>query len=595
MKKNVRIISAAAAALLAVAPVVASSATAKADVTVNNATASSTVTTQTTQATPLNINVSLNATGGTTTAQEAANSVKLSVNGATINGFNSKNVTILDSKGNEVKGSDKLSANDTYKVKVTGLTLSGLTTGTNYTISGGTISGNNISSNKGTYSASDLASTFTFTSNSFQLTDSSLNGTPFFVELGKNSNTQVTSGSVSVTTNSVDAVVEAIKNKYDASISGQAPLAKVNWKDSLRDEVKSALASAGITLNSDGNTFAAPATGSFSVTVTANATNGKSVQLPITVNTATQSVDTSDYPQISIAGSSNAVAGPNQKLDVSNVPALNNIKLNSSLTASDITKALDIKVSKSNQSILSNSSVQVDLSKVNTAVVGTYPVTVSATNPNGKTTTVTFDVTVGEKGQSTKTLVTNADIYTINGNTVTKTSDPALQAGSTISIFGKKVTIKGTSYYRINSSNSNKYILASAVDGTQEKSETHTVMVTSIAYDKDGNKTGNSYKNYTSIDIVPTVFKIKGKTYYKVAGKDEYVRVTNITGNKRTLKHNAYIYWSSKRRTPHTKKMYKGQTVTTYGAAYKFKNGKKYYRIEGCRNNNKRYIKKANF
>lgn len=586
MKKNVRIISAAAAALLAVAPVVASSATAKADVTVNNATASSTVTTQTTQATPLNINVSLNATGGTTTAQEAANSVKLSVNGATINGFDSKNVTILDSKGNTVKGSDKLSANDTYKVKVTGLTLSGLTTGTNYTISGGTI---NKTANKGTYSASDLASSFDFTSNSFQLTDPSLTGTPFFVN---KKNQQVTSGSVNVTTNSVDAVVKAIEDNFDASISGTA---KVNWTDNLEDEVKSALASAGITLNSDGNTFAAPATGSFSVTITANATNGKSVQLPITVNTATQSVDTSDYPQISIAGSSNAVAGPNQKLDVSNVSALNNIKLNSSLTASDITKALDIRVSKSNQSTLDSSSIQVDLSKVNTAVVGTYPVTVSATNPNGKTTTVTFDVTVGEKGQSTKTLVTNADIYTINGNTVTKTSDPALQAGSTISIFGKKVTIKGTSYYRINSSSSNKYVLASAVDGTQEKSETHTVMVTSIAYDKDGNKTGNSYKNYTSIDIVPTVFKIKGKTYYKVAGKDEYVRVTNITGNKRTLKHNAYIYWSSKRRTPHTKKMYKGQTVTTYGAAYKFKNGKKYYRIEGCRNNNKRYIKKANF
>ncbi len=59
--------------------------------------------------------------------------------------------------------------------------------------------------------------------------------------------------------------------------------------------------------------------------------------------------------------------------------------------------------------------------------------------------------------------------------------------------------------------------------------------------------------------------------------------------------YNAYIYWSSYRRTPGTGKVYKGQTVTTYGAAYTFKNGKKYYRISGCSATNKRYIKQANF
>ena len=110
-----------------------------------------------------------------------------------------------------------------------------------------------------------------------------------------------------------------------------------------------------------------------------------------------------------------------------------------------------------------------------------------------------------------------------------------------------------------------------------------------------GNYLGHMYYAYNDIEIVPTVVTINGKTYYKVANKDEYVRVTNITGNQRTLKHNAYIYWSSYRRTPGTGKMYRGQTVTTYGGQMRFKNGKKYYRIEGCRNNNKRYIKAVNF
>lgn len=59
----------------------------------------------------------------------------------------------------------------------------------------------------------------------------------------------------------------------------------------------------------------------------------------------------------------------------------------------------------------------------------------------------------------------------------------------------------------------------------------------------NGKFLGNTYNAYSTINIVPTVVTINGKTYYKVAGKDEYVSVTNITGTQRTLCHNAYIYW----------------------------------------------------
>ena len=182
--------------------------------------------------------------------------------------------------------------------------------------------------------------------------------------------------------------------------------------------------------------------------------------------------------------------------------------------------------------------------------------------------------------------------YSINGNTVSATS-ATINNGTSVPTFGT-VEVNGTSYTRINGENTNQFVLTSVFNKV-EKSESHVVMVDSRAYDKDGNYLGHMYYAYDNIDIVPTVVTIKGKTYYKVANKDEYVRVTNITGNQRTLKHNAYIYWSSYRRTPGTGKMYRGQTVTTYGGQMRFKNGKKYYRIEGCRNNNKRYIKAVNF
>ena len=174
--------------------------------------------------------------------------------------------------------------------------------------------------------------------------------------------------------------------------------------------------------------------------------------------------------------------------------------------------------------------------------------------------------------------------------------------GDQVYVSDKTETIGNVSYSQVSTKSksdangSNMWVKTSALvkPAGDTNVKTYPVMIDSRAYDKNGNYLGHMYYAYDNIDIVPTVVTINGKTYYKVANKDEYVRVTNITGNTRTLTHNAYIYWSSYRRTPGTGKMYKGQTVTTYGPAMRFKNGKKYYRIEGCRNNNKRYIKAAN-
>ncbi|ALJ23678.1 s-layer protein [Lactobacillus gallinarum] len=133
-----------------------------------------------------------------------------------------------------------------------------------------------------------------------------------------------------------------------------------------------------------------------------------------------------------------------------------------------------------------------------------------------------------------------------------------------------------------------------ATDGSVRK----TVMHNSIAYDKDGNSTGQKYITYGSIYVDPTPVTIKGNQYYKISGKDQYVRVTNIDGVRRRVTHNAYIYRTSTQRTPYGMtasskkwKLYKSEIVTTYGGYYTFKNGKHYFKVGGPR---KQYVRTAN-
>ena len=123
------------------------------------------------------------------------------------------------------------------------------------------------------------------------------------------------------------------------------------------------------------------------------------------------------------------------------------------------------------------------------------------------------------------------------------------------------------------------------------------IMHNAYYYDKDAKRVGtDSVKRYASVSVLPNTTTIKGKAYYQVVenGKavDKYINAANIDGTKRTLKHNAYVYASSKKRANKVV-LKKGEVVTTYGAAYTFKNGKSYYKIGD--NTDKTYVKVANF
>lgn len=122
---------------------------------------------------------------------------------------------------------------------------------------------------------------------------------------------------------------------------------------------------------------------------------------------------------------------------------------------------------------------------------------------------------------------------------------------------------------------------------------TKTIMHTAWAYDRSGNNTGNKYYAYKSVNVKSKPVTIDSIFYYKISGKNQYLKATNIDGVKRKITHNTYIYSTSKRRTSYNGrwKLHKGETIITYGGSYKFKNGKRYFRIGGP---DKQYVKVNN-
>ena len=123
-------------------------------------------------------------------------------------------------------------------------------------------------------------------------------------------------------------------------------------------------------------------------------------------------------------------------------------------------------------------------------------------------------------------------------------------------------------------------------------------MHTAILYNDKGKSLGKKYYSYRKVSVLPNTVDINGSEYYKLALGDDYneayIKASNIDGTKRTLKRNAYVYATNKRRADYTV-LRKGRIITTYGGSYKFRNGKRYYQVAGATATNKRYVKVVNF
>ncbi|UZN42444.1 SLAP domain-containing protein [Lactobacillus sp. IBH004] len=125
----------------------------------------------------------------------------------------------------------------------------------------------------------------------------------------------------------------------------------------------------------------------------------------------------------------------------------------------------------------------------------------------------------------------------------------------------------------------------------------------SYIYDRNGKRRLEEYFVGKKIKTYGVII-IKGKKFYDL-GNNRYIKVSNVSGVIRKLKHNAYIYTKKNKKAKRLgrkvlkknkkikrlgrKVLKKNKKVRTYGGAIKMHN--KWYYIVG----KNQYVKKANF
>ena len=201
-----------------------------------------------------------------------------------------------------------------------------------------------------------------------------------------------------------------------------------------------------------------------------------------------------------------------------------------------------------------------------------------------------------------------------NGNvTSTSLTSPITAEEVTNQLKKQNITVDGAGYFTAptslslsftataNNSNASAAlpVTVSIPNGkvTTVPSQSKTIMHNAYFYDKNAKRVGtDKLTRYNSVTVAMSTTKIGDKTYYEVVEHDKatgkFINADNIDGTKRTLKHNAYVYKTSKKRANKVV-LKKGQEVTTYGGTYTFKNGKQYYKIGN--NTDKTYVKASNF
>ncbi|RHW54906.1 SLAP domain-containing protein [Lactobacillus bombicola] len=593
MKKNLRIVSAAAAALLAVAPVatsVVSTVSADTNVTVEGGTTSTA---------PAEASIKLNVTN---VASLVANDSPAKVAASIATPSLPTGAAVVPAKANVYKvtkntdgtnsvattpTTDKLVAGESYVVKVK-VSITGLTSfaGKSATDAGAfKVNGTAV-----TVNGSGIATDVELTSADFAIPNPALTGAPYIKDVAKSS--AVDSGSIDLTTYSVAGIKSEFDKKYAVANTTTGTGAAIPSITDFEGSVRAGLKAAGITVKADGS-FDKPAA-SFPITLNLASTNGKTNTFVFTVNPSATTSDDS-FPFMFFNGETDTAKAYKGNATIDALPdsiTWNYVPVNGVVDTKGIQNSFKTTVSKTDTNTIVPT---VDISKVNTKVAGKYPVTVTATNAEKKTTKVTFMLTVGAKDASYKIVQSDVDVpvYKITGNTVTDTKT-VVKNGDQIATYGDAIVINGKSYTRINSADSDLYVETKYVDGSVKPGDkvTKKVMHNAYIYDANHKRVGDkTLAAYTNVDVYGKATKLAdGSLVYKI-GDDQYVMADNIDGTVRTLTHNAYVYKTSTKRADR-RVLRKGDKVTTYGNPYKFKNGKSYYRIGGPA---KQYVKVANF
>ncbi|WEV36848.1 SLAP domain-containing protein [Lactobacillus sp. ESL0677] len=580
MKKNYRFVSAAAAALLTVAPVVAGAVSPVFADTTNTTNGSVPVSVNgngTATSTAKSIVVTLNIDNATSLTEGPASAVKasLTTNAGKIAIPNDKKANIYKASDVNKDGTVKAGATPVQKIEKGGTYIAVL-----QQVQVGNLDANaNVTVNgqaRQTDGFGSITRPVTVNSSVFTVQDSSKTGTPYFLD-GKNK--QVSSIKVPIVkgaSDSVDGITSYIVSNFKISSTGTASVSEAAYESAVKSAIQSALATNGITIKSDG-TFDVPAA-DFVAPITVTADNGKTATLTANMKVSSNSNDKLVYPVIWL--NQKSYMGQNQTIELTsaNKKDFASTSVNGTVDESKIENAFVATVNGHTTNTL---SVKADISKVNTKVAGVYPVTVTATNADGLTSSVVFNFTVGDPNADYKTVQSDTDIpvYTINGNNVTKTTTTVAN-GTQVATYGQ-ITANGTKYMRINSADSNQYVESKYVDGSYkpQKQSTVTVMHNAYIYDKDHKRVGTKkISSYTNTTVYGDKTKLNDGTDAYMIADGQYIDAGNVDGYKVTLNHNSYIYKTSKKRANH-KKLLKGSTVTVYGSSFTFKNGQKYYRI----------------
>lgn len=476
-----------------------------------------------------------------------------------------------------------LKAGGQYVAVITDAAIKGLSNNQEYNLKIGKADSKTVKSNDfGIIPNLGLIKSATFT-----VPDSSIAGTPYFTK--HDSDKVITSANLTLDVNNVKEMVNAVEDNIDAH-GGDSK--NTPYESDLQQDFTSQLQAQNITVAADGSFK--PTTDSLAVNYIVHFANGKTGTLPVTFKLDKNAVDPAS-PVISITDTEK-VKGSNGNYTYTD------LDVNSKVTAQDIAKAFKAKASKDDDTAV---DVTVQSSTLNTAVPGTYTVVLQAKNQAGKITTATVSVTVKAKSDSDKnnTQAVNMTVQYEDGESVPiyKVKDGKavksgleLKNGSIVATFGS-VVIDGVSYQKIINNSGSMLVPTMYLDGSYVKAKrvNRKVMHAAWVYTAEGKRKNKTvFHAYSTLTTMGDVVKIGNGNFYKI-DQNAYVKAGNIDGTKRKLSKKAYVY-NNKGHVIKTKKgaryaVKKGKIVTTYGAHFRI--GKSnYYRV-----GKGQYIKMGNF
>lgn len=612
MRKRTRMISVCAAALLALAPVAAPSATALADTT------SATVPSDGTDGASNEIHVTPGSVDDITN-QDVGVNVKVTNAASLTDGSSAADATVdisssqgtakllQDSKVYIVKATDNitdaasaqkdavkaLKTGVAYKAVATNVGVSGLTDSTDYNVTLGTGTSKKITSS----SFGNLDNLGVVVGSTFALPDDQIPGTPYFTD--GDSSKVINSDAIDLDNTTVSAIKDALTSQVKAHGGDTKNIAYEDYN--LDSEIKAQLEAQGIKVEDNGSFT--PNNKTFTFNYSVSFANGKSINLPITF-TDKNFNDSSSNPVFEIADDS-LVSGKDGQYTWTN-----DVEQDSDLTADQVAKAFKAKANDKSDTPV-DVTVDKDATTLNTQIPGTYNVVLTAKNEAGKTAVATVVVNVVAK----KTADTEKDMtvqYEANGqiavykkvNGQMVKSGLRVKNGSILATFGQE-TVNGVSYTMIVNNRGSMYVQTRFLDGSYKPAArtTKVVMHAAYIYNNQGKRANEDVIHaYSKLTVIGNVRTINNDNFYKV-GNDQYVKAGNLDGTKRPLDYNAYVYNSNghaisvkvRNATKHRRARYakaiikKGKTLTTFGSRFKI-NGKEFYRV-----GEDQYIKVANF